>query len=141
MEEIFIKDKSQKEAQHDNSSSSKSKFQDTKEQSQDSQNDLSKMFVRPREELSFNKDRNSLGYDKRNKFHIPYYSKPIHFVCSGFHEEVKNITNKCQHCHRVGHLETQCFDVHPCLHCGKKNHLSKKCHRRKRLSKQLIMNG
>jgi hypothetical protein len=95
------------------------------------------MFVRPWEELSFNKDRHGLGYDKRNNFHIPDYSKPIQFVRAGFHEEVKNITNKCQHCHRVGHLESQCFDLHPCLHCGKTNHLSEKCHKKKKVKKTI----
>jgi hypothetical protein len=64
MEEIFIKYESQEEAQSDNINSSKSKFQDTKEQSQDSQNDLSKMVVRPWEEFSFNKNRWGLGYNK-----------------------------------------------------------------------------
>jgi hypothetical protein len=106
MEEIFIKDESQEEAHNDNNNSSKSKFQDTKEQSQDSQNDLSKMVVRPWEELLFNKNRHGLGYDKGNNFHIPDYSKPVQFVSAGFLEEVKNLGNKCQHCHRVGHLET-----------------------------------
>jgi hypothetical protein len=54
-------------------------------------------------------------------------------------EEVKNVDDiiddkhiekkldKCQHCHRVGHMENQCFDLHPCLHCGKTNHHSDKC--------------
>jgi hypothetical protein len=60
----FIKDESQEEAQNDSNSSSKSKFQDTKEQSQDSQNYLSKMVVKPWEELLFNKDRHGLGYYK-----------------------------------------------------------------------------
>jgi hypothetical protein len=85
---------------------SKSKFQDTKEQSQDSQNDLSKMVVRPWEELLFNKDRHGLGYDKGNNFHIPDYSKPVQFVSAGFLEEVKNLGNKCQHCQRIGHIKT-----------------------------------
>jgi hypothetical protein len=44
------------------------------------QNDISEMFVRPWEELSFNKNRHDLGYEKGNRFHIPYYSKPVKFV-------------------------------------------------------------
>ena len=83
------KDESKKDAQNDNNNINK--CEEVKEQSQ---SDLSKMFVRPWEELSFNKDRHGLGYDKNNTFHIPDYSKPIHFARSGFHEEVKNITNK-----------------------------------------------
>jgi hypothetical protein len=113
------KDESEKDTQND--SNNINKCEEVKEQSQ---RDFSKMFVRPWEELSFKKDQHGLGYDKSNNFHISDYSKPIHFVHSGFHEEVNNITNKCQHCHRVGHLESRCFDPHPCLHCGKKNHFS-----------------
>jgi hypothetical protein len=37
----------------------------------------------------------------------------------------------CQHCQRVGHIEDQCFDLHPCEHCGKHNHHSKRCFKRK----------
>jgi hypothetical protein len=51
--------------------------------------------------------------------------------------EVKNLANKCQHCHRVGHLETHCFDLHPCLHCGKTNHLSEKCQKKKKIKKSI----
>jgi hypothetical protein len=58
-------------------------------------------------------------------------------VSAGFLEEVKNLDNKCQHCHRVGHLETQCFDLHPCLHCGKTNHLSEKCRKKKKVKKTI----
>jgi hypothetical protein len=123
----FIKDESQEEAHNDSSSSSKSKYQDTKEQSPDSQNDLSKMVVRPWEELLFNKDQHGLGYEKGNNFHIPDYFKPVQFVSAGFLEEVKNLGNKFQHCQRIGHRKTECFDFHPCLHCGKTNHLSEKC--------------
>jgi hypothetical protein len=95
------------------------------------------VFVKPWEELLFNKNRHGLGYDKGNKFCIPNYSKPIQFVSVGFLEEVKNIANKCQHCHRVGHLETQCFDLHPCIHCGKTIHLSKKCQKKKKVKKTI----
>jgi hypothetical protein len=86
------------------------------------------MVIGPWEELSFKKIQHGLGYDKRKNFHIPYYSKPIQFVRVGFLEEVKNLGNyKCQCCHRVGHFETQFFDLHPYLHYGKKNHLLEKC--------------
>jgi hypothetical protein len=134
MEEIFVKEEPEEEAQNDNRSNNKS--EETKEQ----QNNLSKMFVRPWEELSFNKDRHGLRYDKGNNFHIPDYSKPVQFVSAGFLEEVKNLYNRCQHCHRVGHLESQCFDLHPCLHCGKTNHLPKKCRKKKKV-KQTINYG
>jgi hypothetical protein len=65
MEEIFVKDESQEEAQND--SNNNNKCEEAKEQ----QNDLSKMFVRPWEELSFNKNRHGLGYDKRKKLSYP----------------------------------------------------------------------
>ena len=47
---------------------------------EESQSDISKMFVKPWEELSFKKNQHVLGYDKGNNFHIPNYSKPIQFV-------------------------------------------------------------
>jgi hypothetical protein len=53
----------------------------------------------------------------------------------GLHEEVNTITNKCQTCHRFGHLESRCFDLHPCLHFGNTNHLSEKCHKTKKVKK------
>jgi hypothetical protein len=144
------------------SNNSKCEFEVTKEniyeEHQEVQNDLSKMIVRPWEELQFNKNRHGLGYDKGNNFHIPDYSKPVQFVSAGFldenlktlevNEEVKNvddtvddkniekILDKCQHCHRVGHMENQCFDLHPCLHCGKTNHHSDKCQKKKKDKKK-----
>jgi hypothetical protein len=129
MEEIFIKD--ELEAQID--SINNNKCEELKEQ----QNDLSKMVVIPWEELSFNKNRHDLGYDKDNNFHIPNYSKRVQFVSARFSEEVKYLDNKCQYYHRVGHFETQCFDLHPCLHCGKTNHLSKKCQKKKKVKKTI----
>ena len=114
MEEIFVKDESQEEAKNENND--KNKCEEEKEQ----QNDISKMFFRPWEELSLKKNRHGLEYDKGNNFHIPDYSKPIQFVSAEFLGEIKNVDNKFQHCHRVGHLETQCFDLHPCIHCVSK---------------------
>jgi hypothetical protein len=32
---------------------------------------------------------------------------------------------ECQHCHLVGHMKIECFDLHPCLHCGKTKHFKK----------------
>jgi hypothetical protein len=128
----YSKDESKKNAQNDNNNINK--CEEVKEQSQ---RDIFQIFFIPWEELSFNKDRNGLGCDKRNNFHMLDYSKPIHFMCSGFHEEVKNITNKLQHCHRVGHLESRCFDPHPFLHCGKKNHFSQKFHKKKKVNQTI----
>jgi hypothetical protein len=50
------------------------------EEHQQVQNDLSKIIVRPWEELQFNKNQHGLGYEKDISFHIPNYSKPIQFV-------------------------------------------------------------
>jgi len=102
-------------------------FEYTKEKHKKLQDNLSKMIVRPWEEFSFKTNKHGLVYDKYNIFHIPYYSNLVYFVSARFLEEGNNIDNKCQHCHRVDHLETHCFDFHPCIHCGKTNHLSKKC--------------
>ena len=72
-------------------------------------------------------------------FNILEYSKPIQFVSVGFineesnqkvHEEANQQADEnhmeeipeCQNCHRVGHFEKNCFDLHPCQHCGKNNH-------------------
>ena len=61
----------------------------------------------------------------------------MQFVSVGFLEEVKNLDNKCQHCHRVGHLESQCFDLHPFLHRGKTNNLFEKCQKKKMVKKMV----
>jgi hypothetical protein len=42
-------------------------------------NTLSKPIIRPWEEISYNKHRTGLGYDKEVTFHILDYSKRIHF--------------------------------------------------------------
>jgi hypothetical protein len=125
-----FKDEFQKEAQ--NNSSDNNKCEEIKEYSQ---NHLSKKFVRPWEELHFNRNHHGLGYENQNSFHIPNYSKPILFVSAGFLQEksilnVANQNDKCQHCNRVGHMEDQCFDLHPCQNCGKSNHASDKCSKR-----------
>jgi hypothetical protein len=98
------------------------------------ENTLSKPIIRPWEEIIYNKNRTGLGYDKEVTFHIPNYSKPIQFQSVGFlqdnslsHVPVQHHNDKCQHCNRVGHMENQCFDLHPCQHCGKHNHSSERC--------------
>ena len=45
---------------------------------------------------------------------------------------------KCHHCHRVGHVASHCFDLHPCCLCGKKNHLSDRCQKNKKLQRKHI---
>jgi hypothetical protein len=35
-----------------------------------------------------------------------------------------------QHCNQVGHMEDQCFDLHPCQNYCKKNHPVVKCSKR-----------
>ena len=95
------------------------------------QNDLSKPIIRPWGEIINNKHRTWLGYENDPTFHIPDDSKPIQFVSAGFlHEKftspvpVKLQSVKCQYCQRIGHMEDQCFDLHPCQHCGKCNYAS-----------------
>jgi hypothetical protein len=97
------------------------------------------MFVRPWEELAFNKDRHDLGYEKLNIFHIPNYSKPVHFVSAGLLEEVNNIENKCQHCHRVGHWRHSSLISILIFILGRQITSQKSVERRIRLRKQLIM--
>ena len=106
----------------------------------------SKPTIKPWEEIQNNKNRRGLGYvtDDTN-LHIPDYSKPIKFVSAGFLEQLTsvgskkvadkqtftqlkvNVQPKCSHCQRTGHMEDQCFDLHPCCHCGKPNHSLEKC--------------
>jgi hypothetical protein len=100
---------------------------------------LCKPIIRPWEEIKDNKHRTSIGYEKEVTFHIPDYTKPIQFQSVGFLQEslyspapVQDKIPKCQHCHQVGHMEDQCFDLHPCEHCGKHNYLSDKCSKRKK---------
>lgn len=94
------------------------------------QNDLSKPIIKPWEEICDNKHKIGLGYDKEVTFHIPDYSRPIHFQSVGFLQgdstspvSVQHQNVKCQHSRRVGHMETRCFDLHPCLQCGKTSSL------------------
>ena len=117
-------------------------------------------FVRPWEELLFKRNKYGLGYENcDNLFHIPDYRKPVSFVSGGFlvdanqkeefadsnqvHNDiaVDNLNKgsfKCHHCHRVGHVESYCFDLHPCSLCGKKNHLSDRCQKNKNLQRKQI---
>jgi hypothetical protein len=95
---------------------------------------LSKPIIRPWEEIRDNKHITCIGYEKEVTFHIPDYTKPIQFQSVGLLQEssyspapVQEQIPKCQHCHRVGHMEDQCFDLHPCEHCGKHNHPSDRC--------------
>ena len=108
---------------------------------------LSKPFIRHWKEIFNNKHRKGLGYEKENTFHILDYSKQVKFVSARIlHEDLKEKDSKfqqidakeddkqseesideCQHCHRVGHMEDQCFGLHPCQHCRKCNHSSEGC--------------
>jgi hypothetical protein len=114
------------------------------------------MIVKPWEELLFNKNQHTLGYDKGNNFHIPVYSKLVMFVRTGrLDEDLKtskfndivddqHIEEKLefQHCHTIGHMENQCLDLNPYLQCGKTNHLLEKCQSRRIIKrKQRIMAG
>ena len=90
------------------------------------QNTLSKPIIRPWEEIIYKKNITRLGYDKEVTFHIPDYSRPIKFQSAGFlqessylHASFQENILKSQHCHQVGHMEDQCFDLHPCEYCGK----------------------
>ena len=106
----------------------------------------SKPIIKPWEEIHNNKNRRGLGYvSDDTHLQIPDYSKPIKFVSAGFLEPLTSagsekvvdkqhctqrevdLQPKCSHCQRTGHMEDQCFDLHPCCHCGKYNHSSAKC--------------
>ena len=106
----------------------------------------SKPIIKPWEEIHNNKNRRGLGYvSDDTHLQIPDYSKPIKFVSAGFLEPLTSagsekvvdkqhctqrevdVQPKCSHCQRTGHMEDQCFDLHPCCHCGKYNHSSAKC--------------
>ena len=50
----------------------------------ETQSALPKPIIRPWEQLVHNKHKTGLGYDKYLSFHIPDYSKPIHFQSAGF---------------------------------------------------------
>jgi hypothetical protein len=100
---------------------------------------LSKPIIRPWEEIGDNKHRTGIIYEKEVTFHISDYIKPIQFQSVEFLQEVstspipiQDRIPKCQHCHRVGHMEDQCFDLHPCEHCAKHNHPSDRCSKSKK---------
>ena len=111
-------------------------------------NDLSNPNIRCWEEIINNKHRTELGYENDLTFHILDYSKPIQVVSAGFlHENltspvlVKLQSVKYQYFQRVGHMEDQCFDPHPCQHCGKRNHASEKCSKRNKPTRLKIHCG
>jgi hypothetical protein len=73
---------------------------------------LSNPIIRPWEEIKDNNHRAGIGYEKEVNFHIPYYTKPILFQSDGVIQEISYSPTptqehipKCQHCHRVGHME------------------------------------
>ena len=112
------------------------------------QNTLSKPIIRPWEEIINNKHRTGLRYENDLNFHIPDYSKPIQFVSVGFlHENltspvsVKLQSVKCQYFQTVGHMEDQCFYLHPCQHCVTCNHASEKCSKRNKPTRLKIHYG
>ena len=97
----------------------------------------SKPLIKPWEQIQSNKSRRSLGYVKDDtELYIPDYSKPIKFFSVGFLEQITSasfdkvadkqkcmqlevaVKPTCSHCQRIGHMEDQCFDLHPCRHCG-----------------------
>jgi hypothetical protein len=95
---------------------------------------FSKLIIKPWEEIRHTKHRTCIRYEKEVTFHIPDDNKPIQFQSVGLLQEnsyspapIQEQILICQHCQRVGHMEYQCFDLHPCDHCGKHNHPSNKC--------------
>jgi len=100
------------------------------------QHTLPKLIIKPWEDLLHNKHRTSLGYDKDVSSHNPDYSKPIQFDSVGFLHDSSPLAVpdsgplpqqphhifKFQHCDRVGHMNDQCFDLHPCENCYKTTH-------------------
>jgi len=128
----------------------------------------SKPIIRPWEDIQNNKNRRDLGYVKDDtNLHIPDYFKPIKFISAGFltqltsasFEQVADnqqcmqpkvaekenstqpeleVTPKCSHCQRTGHMEDQCFDLHPCRHCDKPNHSLEKCRKQRQTARLKI---
>jgi hypothetical protein len=86
---------------------------------------LSKQIIRPWEEIKINRHSTGIRYGKDVTFHNLDYNKPIHFQIVGILQEssgspapIQEQIPICQHYQRVGHMEDQCFDLHPCEHCG-----------------------
>jgi hypothetical protein len=61
MKKSLVENESEEVAQNENNNNME--FEDTKKKVNIHKNDLSKMVVRPSEELMFNKNRHGLGYD------------------------------------------------------------------------------
>jgi hypothetical protein len=80
MEKNLIEEESEEVAKNENNDNNKCEFENSKEEHQELQSDISKMIVRPWEESPFNKNRYGLDYNRGNNFDIPYYSKPFQFV-------------------------------------------------------------
>jgi hypothetical protein len=80
---------------------------------------LSKLIIIPWEEITQNKLRTSIGYEKYVTFHNLDYIQPIQFQSVRLLQEslqspspVQEQILKCQHCQRVGYIEYQCFNLH-----------------------------
>lgn len=82
-----------------------------------------------------------MGYNKDVPFHVPDFSKAIHFHSVGFLGDVilqPQQIIRCQHCERVGHEKNHCYDLHRCEHCGKKHHHLNKCFKHKTTARNKI---
>ena len=128
----------------------------------------SKPIIKPWEEIQNSKNQRCLGYvNDDTNLHIPDYSKPIKFVSGGFLAPLTSVDSekvadnqqctqhkvadkknsmqpevevqpKCSHCQRIGHMEDQCFYLHPFHHSGKPNHSSEKCHNQQKIARLKI---
>lgn len=54
-------------------------------------------------------------------------------------DQLNNEPIQCKYCHRFGHNELKCFDLHPCSFCGKTNHLSIRCQKNKKIQWKLVL--
>lgn len=60
----------------------------------------------------------------RPKYEDLKYSSEVASI-SSLEKSVERI--QCSHCHREGHKEKNCWNLHPCTLCGLKNHSEKTC--------------
>lgn len=98
-----------------------------------------KTFIRPWEEITCNKNRIGVIYDKDVFFHVLDFSKPIEFCSVGFLDYiVPQQIFRCQYCDRAGREKDQNYDLHPYEKCAKKNHHSNICFKHKATSREKI---
>ena len=70
-------------------------------------------------------------YQRHSKTTVPTCCTARSTACNSKQKMQNEYPFKCQHCKRVGHMESQNFYLHPYIHYGNTNNLLEKCQKYK----------